>query len=208
MEGGSAQREFFNEQFATPELERLFRWYFGREMMEKQGRDPAQFRYVEEGDVGGYFWNRFRYACTELPLSSNFYVELFLTAKLRDLRHGPRYLHPSNYDRLRALVDRVTVATDEVERCVAAAPRHQFSKLNLSDLFEYVSDDDADALFGALAKRIRPGGRIAYWNLLVPRTSPDTLANLLRRRDDIAHPLWRRDRSWFYRSFHLEEVLP
>lgn len=208
MEGGAAQRAYFEERVATPSFERLFRWYFGREMMAAQGRDPAQFRYVSEGDVGGYFWQRFCYACTELPLRSNFYLQLFLCGHVLDLDTGPDYLRPASFSALRGLVDRVTLVTDEVERLVTSEPVGRYSKLNLSDLFEYMSSDDADALFAALAERVRPGGRITYWNLLVPRTSPPTLAARLRRRDDIARPLWEQDRSWFYRAFHMEEVLP
>jgi len=41
----------------------------------------------------------------------------------------------------------------------------------------------------------------------VPRSSPQTLRSKLRLREEIAHPLWKRDRSFFYRAFHLEEVV-
>ncbi len=68
----AAQARFFDETFCTPEFRRDFTQYFSREMMARHGRDPFQFRFVEPIDVGEYFLGRFRFACTALPLRSNF----------------------------------------------------------------------------------------------------------------------------------------
>lgn len=202
----ATQRALFAQTLGRPEVERAFRWYFGREMMARQGRDPAQFKYVREGDVGGYFFDRFRYACTELPLADNFYLASFLLGRYRDFASGPAYLRPHNADRLRGLVDRVDVVTGELEQHVGARPPGSYSKLNLSDIFEYMSADAAAQLLGALARWLRPGARIAYWNLLVPRSSNAAQHPRLTPLADQAHDLWKRDRSWFYRAFHLEKV--
>jgi len=199
------QKDAFAATFG-PEFEEAFRYHFGREMMEKQGRDPAQFKYVNEGDVGGYFYERFRGACTGLPLADNFYIACFLTGSYRGLETAPAYLCPGNYARLRDSVDRVSVVTDELERYVRTGPKGTFNKLNLSDIFEYMSEEAAQHLLGALAEWMRPGGRIAYWNLLVPRSSGADQRQLLTPLVDLADSLWRQDRSWFYRAFHVEEV--
>ncbi len=200
------QREAFARDIATPEFEATFRAYFGRESMAAQGRDPAQFRYVREGDVGAYFWDRFTWVCTHLPVRTNFYLRAFLTGDVGPLTHGPVYLRPESFDALRASIDRVTIVTDEIETLVNTLPAGTFSKLNLSDMFEYVSETAADRLFEALGTWVRPGGRIAYWNLLVPRTSPLSARDHLRPLRELSAELWRRDRSWFYRDFHIEEV--
>ena len=200
------QAALFAAEAATAEFEARFRWYFGREKMAEQGRDPAQFEHVDEGDVGGYFFRRFRWACTALPLSTNFYVEHFLTSRYRDLRLGPPYLRPENFERLRALVDRVHLHTGELEGVLFERPVGAFSKANLSDIFEYMSEALAEQVFRALGTQLRSGGRIAYWNLLVPRSRPASLAHLLTPLDDLSEALFAQDRSWFYRAFHVEEV--
>jgi S-adenosylmethionine-diacylglycerol 3-amino-3-carboxypropyl transferase len=201
------QARFFAEVFSTPVFREIFSWYFGREMMGKNGRDPVQFRFVEQGDIGAYFLERFTFACTALPLKTNFYVEFFLTSRYRDLDSGPPYLRPENFERLKNLLDRLTVVTDDVEHHVQSQAKGTFSKANLSDLFEYLSPQACERLHRTLGTQFRNGGRLAYWNLLVPRSRPECLASLLRPRSEFAHSLWKKDRSWFYRAFHIAEVL-
>ncbi len=200
------QRDFVVKQIGLPDFERCFRWYFGREKMAEQGRDPAQFEHVEEGDVGGYFYQRFCGACTELDLHTNFYIEYFLTGRYRNLETAPPYLRPQNYHRLKALIDRVHLHTGELEQVLDSKSSGYFSKANLSDIFEYMSPELNEAVFEALGRQLRPGGRIAYWNLLVPRTSSDRLRHLLKPMSDLSEKLHAQDRSWFYRAFHVEQI--
>ncbi len=197
----ATQAALFRDEGLTPEFAQRFSWYFGREMMEQNGRDPAQFAHVEGGDVGDYFLRRFSWAMTELPLADNFYVEFFLSARYRDLELGPSFLRPSNYPRLRSLLPRLRVVLGELEQL----PAGSYSKANLSDIFEYMSPELNAAVFGLLADRLRSGGRVAWWNLLVPRSVPDSLHDRLRPLPDLSQRLWEQDRSWFYRSFHVAE---
>ena len=201
-----AQAALFLSEAATEEFEARFRWYFGREKMAEQGRDPAQFEHVEEGDVGAYFFKRFSWVCNTLPLSTNFYVEHFLTSHYRDLNQGPPYLRPDNYARLQGLVDRVHVHTGELESVLFERPVGAFSKANLSDIFEYMSEALSTQVFEALGTQLRAGGRVAYWNLLVPRQAPPSLGHLLTPLSSLSEALSAQDRSWFYRAFHVDEV--
>jgi S-adenosylmethionine-diacylglycerol 3-amino-3-carboxypropyl transferase len=199
------QQEAAFERTFTPEFVKAFRSFFGRDNMAREGRDPAQFAYVGGIDVGAFLWDRFRYACTRLPLRGNFYVEYCMTFAYRDLAHGPPYLQPRNFDTLKRLVDRVQVVTGDLGS-VLAEP-HRFSKANLSDLFEYLSAEVSDELMQRLARALRKGGRFAYWNLLVPRASGPALRGELTPKRELADSLWRGDRSWFYSAFQIEEVV-
>ena len=192
-------------RLATPAFEAGFRWYFGEAMMARHGRDPAQFAHVRV-DAGAHFWRRFRYAFTRLPLKGNAYLERFMTGGVADLRRAHPYLRPENFERLRALADRVEVVTAELE-ALATAAAGRFSKANLSDVFEYASAAHTEHLLRALHGALRPGGRLAYWSLLVDRSRPASLAALFRSEEDEAERLGAGDRAWFYRRFHLETAL-
>jgi S-adenosylmethionine-diacylglycerol 3-amino-3-carboxypropyl transferase len=203
-----AQRSLFDTVIARRELMAAFRWYFGREMMASRGRDPAQFRHVPPIDVGAIFWERFRRACREMPTRGNFYLERFLTGSYADLEQGPLHLRASLLPRLRGLARRVSVVTGSLEELLDAAEPRAFSKANLSDVFEYASEDHSDTIFHALTRAIRPGGRFCYWNLLVARRSPRALRGRLLPMRALATALANTDRAWFYGDFHIEEVLP
>jgi S-adenosylmethionine-diacylglycerol 3-amino-3-carboxypropyl transferase len=202
----TARQRLVDEELLTPEFIREFLAYFTRDSLAGRGRHPAQFRYVQELDVAGWFLARFRWACTALPVRGNFYLERFL----RDERSEPAwrapYLRPENYERLQRLVSRVEVVTSDVESYLAERPA-TFTKAALSDVFEYMSPEAAERSFAALAEAMPAGGRLAYWNLFVPRESPASLRDRIRPLPLLARALWRRDRAWFYSAFHVDEVV-
>jgi S-adenosylmethionine-diacylglycerol 3-amino-3-carboxypropyl transferase len=52
----------------------------------------------------------------------------------------------------------------------------------------------------------RPGARLVYWNLLVPRKRPESLSDIIATHDDEASALHERDLAFVYSSFHVESV--
>ena len=210
MDDLDAQAALFDREIATPAFEAAFRARFNRETMASEGRDPSQFRYVAALDVAGYFWERLRWVCTAMPTRGNFYLASFFTGRYPSLDIAPPYLAPEAFDRLRAAADRVTIFRGDVVAAVMSRPTGAFSKANLSDIFEYISEEGTASIFAALAERMRSGGRVCYWNLLVPRSSSPSVARHARLtpRHDIASPLWKKDRSWFYRAFYVDEIAP
>ena len=201
-----ARQRLVDTELLTPEFIREFLAYFTRDSLAGRGRHPAQFRYVEELDVAGWFLARLRWACTALPVRGNFYLERFLRGDRAEPAWRAPYLRPENYERLQALVSRVEVVTGDVESYLAAQPA-AFTRAALSDVFEYMSPAMSERLFGALADAMPAGGRLAYWNLFVPRESPASLRDRIRPLDRLSRALWRRDRAWFYSAFHVDEVL-
>jgi S-adenosylmethionine-diacylglycerol 3-amino-3-carboxypropyl transferase len=175
--------------------------------MSGRARDASQFRYVEEDDLGGFWWERFRHVCTAIPAAGNHYLEWFLTSRYADLAAGPPYLRPAGADRLRPLLDRVELVVDDLSAYLEAQAPRTFSKANLSDVFEYMSGEASERLLRLVASRMRPGGRIAYWNLLVPRARPESLSTVLAPRGREAQELWAEDRVFFYRAFHVDEII-
>jgi len=201
-----ARRRYARDVVFTPAFEDVFRSYFTRESLAGRGRDDSQFRYVGDIDVGGWFWQRLQWVATELSTRDNFYLDSFLRGGVRDLEAGPPYLRRSNLERLRSLVDRVEVITDSLEGCLSSTTPHAFDGAALSDVFEYMPEEQAEQLFGQLGDAIRPRGRVAFWNLFVPRC-PAPGHSRLQPLPSLSDDLWRCDRSWFYRGFHVAEVL-
>jgi S-adenosylmethionine-diacylglycerol 3-amino-3-carboxypropyl transferase len=202
------QRRLYAAECDTQEFRQLLRWFAGREMIASTGRDPAQLKYVGLGDLGEHFLQRFRHGLVNVATAGNYYLEYNLLGRYRDVESGPLYLRAANFERLKGLVDNIHLVTDELEQYVVSRAAGSFSKANLSDVFEYMSDAASKRLFGVLAERLRDGGRLAYWNLLVPRTPPASMHHRLRPLRETSERLQAQDRTWFYRSFHIDEVQP
>ena len=81
----------------------------------------------------------------------------------------------------------------------------KIDRFNLSDIFEYMSEENSDALLGRLVGCASAGGRLAYWNMLAPRQSPAGLP--VRFLEELSGRLHLRDRAFFYKRFVVEEVL-
>ena len=199
-----AQRALFESEADTLGFAAAFQDHFGRENMEKQGRDPAQFAHVAGGDPGRWFYERAIWAFRTFPLRDNPYVQLFFFGQLHDAEAGPAWLRPSNFGPLKQRLPRLSVHRGELEQLLDDRPAGAFSHGAFSDAFEYMSPTLSDAVFRRLAARFRRG-RIAWWNLLVPRSAP---TDAWRARPDLAAPLAARDRAWFYSAFHVAESLP
>lgn len=206
LRGGSAEERerFYQEHWDTWRWRLLFQVFFSRFMMGRLGRDPAFFKYVE-GSVAERILARTRHALVALDPAENPYLQWILTGT-----HGtalPWALRAENFDAIRTRLDRLEWHELTLEAFLARETGVRVDKFNLSDIFEYMSEENTAALLDRLAAASRPGGRLAYWNMLAPRRRPESLAHRLRSRDDLAAPLFAQDKAFFYSALVVEEVL-
>ena len=198
-----ARRRFYDTQWDTWRWRLLFRVFFSRPVMARLGRDPGFFRYVDT-PVGSAVLERTRHALTALDPSANPYVHWILTGT-----HGeslPCALRPEHFETIRAGLDRLEWRQLSIEQFIARSGAAAFDCFNLSDVFEYVSPQHYERLLEGIVTCSRPGARLAYWNMLVPRRRPDRLAARLQSLDDLAGHLHASDRAFFYSAFRVEEV--
>lgn len=196
------RRRFYDRCWDTPRWRLLFRIFFSRRVMGRFGRDPAFFAYVE-GSVADRILARSRHALRELDPSRNPYLYWILTGTHCD--HLPCALREEHFATIRDRSDRIEARLATVEEILDECGPASIDRANLSDIFEYMAGDVSDALLTRLVAALRPGGRMCYWNMLVPRSAPASLDPRLVRRDELADGLLLRDKAWFYSRFVVEE---
>jgi len=198
----AARKHFYDATWNNVRWRLMFRAFFSRFMMGRLGRDASFFRYVE-GSVADRILSRTRYALVDLDPASNPYLHWILTGT-----HGaalPFALREENFEAIRAHIDRISWHAAPLEEFVDGLGARAVDGYNLSDIFEYMSESNTEQLLARLARAARPGARFAYWNMLAPRTRPESLAAVLEPRPDIAEPLFRADKAFFYSRFVVEE---
>jgi S-adenosylmethionine-diacylglycerol 3-amino-3-carboxypropyl transferase len=205
LRGGDPEqrRRFYDYQWDTWRWRLLFRVFFSRFVMGRLGRDPRFFDYVQ-GSVSARILDRTRHALTALDPADNPYLQWILTG--RHTTALPLALRPEHFDTIRAHLDRLEWRCQSVEDFLAEQGPRSIDRYNLSDIFEYMSEANYHQLLERLADAGRPGGRLAYWNMLVPRRRPQALAHRLRPLPDLARRLHLADRAFFYSDFVVEEV--
>lgn len=172
-------------------------------MMGRLGRDPAFFNYVE-GAVSERILSRARHALRNLNPAQNPYLHWILTGT-----HGevlPHALRADNFDTIRKNIDRFEWRLGTLETVLEAEGANSIDRLNLSDIFEYMSQNVTNAVLEQIILATRSGGRLAYWNMLAPRCSPPQWDNRIKRLKDLGDDLLLKDKACFYSAFVVEEV--
>ena len=195
---------FYDDTWDSWRWRAMFQVFFSRTVMGRAGRDPAFFRYVE-GSVADRILARTRYALTALDPSENPYLRWILTG-MHDARSLPHALRAENFDAIRDNLDRLEWRLQPMEDFLGEAGPGSIDAFNLSDIFEYMSEANAEALLAKVARAGRPGARLAYWNMLAPRSRPESLAEQLVPLSDLAAELFAQDKAFFYSAFVVEEV--
>ena len=197
------RKKFFTHTWNTWRWRLLFRIFFSRFVMGRLGRDPRFFDYVEDS-VADRILARTEHALTELSPTDNPYLHWIL--------HGthngalPFALRAENFEAIRTHLDKLELRQASAEEVVDGSAAG-FDCFNLSDIFEYMSEPAYHGLLAKLVASARPGARFAYWNMLTPRTRPESMATKLQPCAELAERLHREDKAFFYSRFVLEEVL-
>jgi S-adenosylmethionine-diacylglycerol 3-amino-3-carboxypropyl transferase len=195
-----AQQRYFEHRWDGLRWRTLFRLFFSRRVMAARGRSREQFAHVD-GPVADALLARARRVMTELPIRDNGYVQWMLLGRWVSDRAAPPWLTAQGQRALAESADRITLVHGPIQ-----AMRGKFSAFNLSDVPEYLSVAETRGLYDAVLESARPGARIAYWNLFVPRQRPPELADRVEPQVARALDLHRRDRAFVYGAFRLEVV--
>jgi len=200
----SERLRFYESEWNSVRWRVLFRIFFSRVLMGRLGRDPRLFRYVQ-GQVAEPLLERMRYAMTELDPSTNPYLRWIFKGQHRD-GALPFALRHENFEAIRAHLDRLQWQCCSLEKFLESST-DTFDAFNLSNIFEYISVENYERLLRLLVRAAKPNARLAYWNLLVPRSRPESLASLLNPLKPLSDRLFARDKAFIYRAFVVEEVL-
>jgi S-adenosylmethionine-diacylglycerol 3-amino-3-carboxypropyl transferase len=196
----SERERFMQEYWDTWRWRALLGVFFSRFAMGRLGRDPAFFDHVQ-GSVAAHVARRSVHAMVDTDPTTNPYLNWILTGT-----HGqalPLALRPENFAAIRDRLDRIEVRRGTLETFVAT--NEKADGFNLSDIFEYMSADAFSVVHRSIVNAANPGARLVYWNMMVPRRAPATMAQV-RRLLDVETRCKAVDNAFFYSDFVVEEV--
>ncbi len=203
--GDLAQRErYYRESWDTWRWRAVFKLFFSRFVMGRMGRDPGFFQYVE-GSVATHILKHTRYALTQLNPADNPYLQWILTGTHTTAL--PMALREENFATIRNRIDRIEWHLLSIEEFLEQNQGMTIQRFNLSDIFEYMSEENYHRLLMRLIESGATGARLAYWNMLVPRHRPENMADRLRPLTELSARLYGQDKAFFYMDYVVEEVV-
>jgi len=198
-----ARRTFYEKVWNNRRWRWMFQVFFSRALLGRLGRDPSFFRYVE-GSVADRISQRARHAMTVLEPAENPYLQwIFFGTHRTSLPHA---LRRENFDAIRGGLDRLEWRRQPLGDFLRSCDPGSVDCFNLSDIFEYMPEDAYRDSLSMILDAAAAGARLAYWNMLVPRSRPDSLANRLLPLTEVARTLHARDKAFFYSALVVEEV--
>lgn len=197
------RREFYEKKWNNFQWKLLFRIFFSKHIMGKYGRDPAFFRYVDV-PVSERILSRTRYALTELDTSENPYLHYILKGKYGESL--PHSLREENFNKIKNNIDRLEIKLWSVETALENMSGTKFSGFNLSDIFEYMSEDAMENIYRKLIDSSEKNARIVYWNMLAPRSLPESLSTYAVKRPELEKELFAKDKAFFYSALRIEQI--
>lgn len=193
------QQRYFDESWNTTRWRLIFRMAFNKRILARRGLSSDYFRF-DDGSTSfaESFLSRARRAFREIPIRSNYFLAQYLLGRYLSSDAVPDYLRRDNLPVVRARLDRIEVITADAKEWLAARPTASIDAFSLSNICELMNANDTTTTFEQVAHAARPGARICFRNLMVPRDVPAALTNRIRVQEQTSREILRADRSFVY----------
>jgi S-adenosylmethionine-diacylglycerol 3-amino-3-carboxypropyl transferase len=157
-----------------------------------------------EGSVAAAILQRVEAVCTRLDPANNPYLQWIVTGHHRSAL--PFALRPENFEAIQRNLDCLEWHCTSLEAFLIRSDANWIDQFNLSNVFEWMSPEHCQQLLAQLVRTGRSQGRLVYWNLLVDRQRPLSMAHQLQPLTDLAQALYQRNHVFFYKNLVIEEI--
>ena len=126
-------------------------------------------------DTGDYAYRRITQSISEWPIRENPFITYGLFGNFPRPEGYPFWLQRQNFPALKENVGRIRLKFGSLERVLDSSEPGTYSKFNLSNIFEYMSEADYETALQGILRVSPSGGRISFWTLFVLRPVPESL---------------------------------
>ncbi len=197
----ASQTHFYQKKWNTWRWKALFKIFFSRFVMGKWGRDPEFLKEVEV-PVSDYIFEKAAQELAHPKAQDNHILRYNLTASFGDLL--PHYLRPENFEQIKSNLHKLHLVEGYAQEGIRQFG--SFDRMNLSNIFEYMNPLIFQNTAKELLAALRKGGRIAYWNLMVPRQISQLFPEYMTHLNELSQQLMQRDKGFFYNQFIIEQA--
>jgi S-adenosylmethionine-diacylglycerol 3-amino-3-carboxypropyl transferase len=196
----AGQQAYFDSRLDLRAIRLLLRVAFNRKVYASRGMDPRslQYRTSQDEPLGVQFYRQFRNALTRTPARENYLMQLILLGSTRSDQCVPAYLTASGYETVRRNRDRIEIREAELIRHLTGCPRGSFGKVHLSNLPDWMDQDQFDTVLMLVNEKIARPGRAVWRYLHRDRPVPGSLDGSLVLDRELGGELERADRFPFY----------
>ncbi len=187
------QRKYYKDVINNRRLNLVFNAFFGFRVMGKYGRDKAFYDHVPEKERSAIeIRRRFDNGINSIPNRNNPYINYILLNRFSD-DCLPIYLQPKNYKIIKQRLGRIEYVHGSMLDVTG-----KFDFLNLSDIFEYMSEEILNENLSHLKKITNPSAKIIYYNMQGKKYLP---AKTYKLNENASQKGFKKSKAYFYRDF-------
>ncbi len=186
------QITFYQKYINTLRFKLLFKIFFSKRVMKKKGRDQAFFKY-NTGSQAKALKARFELGLKHHLNKDNPYLNYVV---LNEFKALPPYLEKEAYQRIQKNIDNLEIREGTILEILKE--HHTFDFMNLSDIFEYMSEEETKEHEHWIVQSLSSYGRVCFWNMMNERKLR-TLSRINSIDDLIL------DRAFYYKDFLVYE---
>lgn len=200
-----AQQSFYHERWNTPGWRALFA--LAHKRILDRVLDPSFYRYVDGEGFAQRLRERAARCITELPVRSNYFLSWILRGRYGSDELGrPAYLAPGAATLLQHCANRLKVHHGDLRDYLRTMPDSSADKFYLSNVSEWLPDDELGPFFAEVARVARDGAIVCYRALMADRPLPASVGALFEERCAQSAALAARDRAFINVGFHVMTV--
>lgn len=198
LKTNSEQKAFYKSTWNNWRWQTLMAIFFSRFVMGKYGRDPQFLKQVNI-PVSQFIRQKAEAHLQSAYCTDNAFLQMIFTG---NYQHSlPFYLRKENYEIIKSNLPKLNIIKADASQIVERQPYDAYC---FSNIFEYMPARQFEVLVQGWANLIPPASKLAFWNLMVPRSFAETSPNYFSKKS-VSSILVEKDNGFFYNRFCLEE---
>jgi S-adenosylmethionine-diacylglycerol 3-amino-3-carboxypropyl transferase len=193
------QKKFYDERWDNKRWQWIFKTMFNKKRLAKKGLVSDYFHFDDgSSSFSESFYKRAGHVMKDIPVQSNYFIALYLLGHYLDHDNIPEYLKEEHFECLKKNVDRVNPVSEDSKYWLEKQQDNMFDAFALSNICELMDGADTRKLFDEVIRTAKPGARIIFRNLMIPREVPEELRSVIIKDEALSNELQQADRSFVY----------
>jgi S-adenosylmethionine-diacylglycerol 3-amino-3-carboxypropyl transferase len=193
------QAAIYTRFWDGPRTRFVFHLFYNKHVLARMGLKTDYFRFDDgSNSFSGSFLKKFRRVLHNMPVRGNYFLSVYLNGTYRSAEEVPEYLKEENFEVIRSRLDRIRIHTDDAQTWLSTMPDGTFDKLALSNICELMSPADTRRMWEQTLRAAKPGARVCFRNLILPRDVPEDLRPSVVKDEELSRRIFESDRSFVY----------
>jgi S-adenosylmethionine-diacylglycerol 3-amino-3-carboxypropyl transferase len=194
-----SQKEYYDKIWNTKRYRAIYKLLFNKYILARKGLSADYFHFDDgSSSFAESFYKRAKNAFRDMPIKNNYFLSLYVRGKYASLKEVPEYMKEAPFNTIRPRLDRIHIHTIEAQNWIDTMEDNSIDCFALSNICELMSESETERLFKSVYRTAKPGARLIFRNLMIPREVPESLRDSIVKDQSMTTHLQKTDRSFVY----------